>query len=97
MATTRLYVQSGIAKQFSEAYANALAGMPVGDPSKAETIAGPVADAIQAKTVGSYLETGKKEGRILTGGSLVEGSKSVYQPTGAPLPLTRRWWQEHPI
>ncbi len=54
----------------------------VGDPATYGTYMGPVASERAMKTILDYLEVGKKEGRVLTGGGRVAGADGWFvQPT----------------
>ena len=53
----------------------------VGDPSKQETYMGPLNDEKAFKKVTGYIEIGKKEGRLLTGGTFDKSKGWFVDPT----------------
>ncbi|MGH9327430.1 MAG: L-glutamate gamma-semialdehyde dehydrogenase, partial [Terriglobia bacterium] len=53
----------------------------VGDPEAPESEMGPVINAAAKKSILEYIETGKREGRLLTGGGEVSGSGHYLEPT----------------
>ena len=54
----------------------------VGDPAAYGTYMGPVASERAMKTILEYIEVGKREGKLLTGGARVEGKDGWFvQPT----------------
>ena len=55
--------------------------LKLGDPADIATDLGPQADAAQANTVAKYLEVGKEEGHVLTGGSRSGAGENFIQPT----------------
>merc|ERR1719414_1021082 len=81
-ASSRLFVHEDIYDEFSAAAAEAAKGWTTGDPTKPETMQGPIVDKIQFDRVMSYIEKGKSEGaKVLAGGGR-EGEKGYYvQPT----------------
>lgn len=82
---SRIFVQEGIADKFVEhlkgAFEQISAGDLIGDPSKQQTQIGPIADKAQFKRVMEYLEIGKKDGKLVTGG-IQRGKNGLYvEPT----------------
>ena len=69
---SRIFVQEGIADKYIEMlkgyFEAASKSNAIGDPSLAETQVGPLADKTQFKRVMEYLEIGKKDGELVTGG-----------------------------
>ena len=54
----------------------------MGDPTKEDTMVGPLVSEDQRKTVLDYIETGKKEGaEILVGGNVIDGPGYYVEPT----------------
>ncbi|KAF4956814.1 hypothetical protein FGADI_3596 [Fusarium gaditjirri] len=76
MANSRVYVQDTIAEKFIEASKKALATAKPGDPTQKGVDHGPQADKTQYETVLSYIDEGKKSGK------LVQGGKGSYDKTG---------------
>lgn len=82
---SRIFVQEGIADKFIEllkaAFEAFSKGNMIGDPSLKETQVGPLADKAQFKRVMEYLEIGKKDGQLVTGG-IQRGKDGLYvEPT----------------
>jgi len=70
-ASTRIYVEESFAPKFLEAFKAAVevsTAQLVGDPNDRNKIIGTIVDAHQHKRVMSYIEKGKSEGKLLTGG-----------------------------
>jgi alpha-ketoglutaric semialdehyde dehydrogenase len=85
-ATSRVFVQEGIYKQFSEALIETVKSLRVGDGMDASTYLGPAVSRDQQETVLEYLQIGKQEGaKIGAGGTPLTGGaydKGYYvQPT----------------
>jgi 1-pyrroline-5-carboxylate dehydrogenase len=54
----------------------------VGDPERSEVTMGPVISAEARDKIASYIEAGKKTGRVIAGGGLVEGQDGYFvRPT----------------
>lgn len=84
VASSRVLVQENIApeyiKQVKVAYENAAKAM--GDPSKTETMFGPLADKKQFERVMGFLSDGKAEGiEVLVGGERLGDKGTFVQPT----------------
>jgi acyl-CoA reductase-like NAD-dependent aldehyde dehydrogenase len=82
---SRIFVQEGIADKFIDLLKSAFEGFSkgtaIGDPSLKETQVGPLADKAQFKRVMEYLEIGKKDGQLVTGG-IQRGKDGLYvEPT----------------
>jgi len=82
-ASSRTFVQEGIAGKFTEAlkaHFEALSGA-MGDPMSESTYLGPLADQAQFDRVMDFLEAGKHDAKTLTGGGR-HGNKGYYiEPT----------------
>ena len=79
IAASRLFVQSSIADKFIEtlkAHFQGATGI-MGDPSDTKTMLGPLADAKQLERVLGFIETGKKEAKLLVGGER-KGDKGAF-------------------
>lgn len=82
---SRVYVQEGIAEKFIAAlkkgFEDLSKGNAIGDPSKADTQVGPLADKAQFKRVMEFMEIGKRDGSLVTGG-VRRGDKGTFvEPT----------------
>lgn len=82
---SRVYVQEGIAEKFIEQLKNGFEelskGTAIGDPSKPDTQVGPLADKAQFQRVMEFMEIGKKDGSLVTGG-VRRGEKGTFvEPT----------------
>jgi aldehyde dehydrogenase (NAD+) len=83
VATSRTYVQEGIAEKFTEALKARFEGFSAatGDPMAPTTFLGPVADKAQFERVMEYVAEGKKNATLLTGGAQ-KGTKGYFiEPT----------------
>jgi aldehyde dehydrogenase (NAD+) len=83
-ASSRVFVQEGIAPKFIEGIKKAFedATKKMGDPSLAETAFGPLADKKQFERVMGFLNDGKAEGvEVLTGGGRLGDKGTFVQPT----------------
>ncbi|KAK7432160.1 hypothetical protein QQZ08_001105 [Neonectria magnoliae] len=69
MANSRVYVQEGIASPFIEVFKRKFAAVRAGDPTRKDINHGPQADQTQYKHVLSFIEEGKKSGKLLLGGN----------------------------
>ena len=59
-----------------------VAALAIGDPAEHGKALGPVASERAMKTILGYIEVGKKEGKLLTGGGRIEGQSGWFiQPT----------------
>lgn len=83
VASSRVYVQSSIASEFTSAVKTAMAAMGTsGDPLVAGTARGPQADKLQFDRVVGFLEEAKSEGaEIVMGGGHEEKQGYYIQPT----------------
>lgn len=82
---SRVYVQSSIAEPFiaalKQGFEDLSRGTAIGDPSKPDTQVGPLADKAQYSRVMEFLEIGKREGSLVTGG-VRRGDKGTFvEPT----------------
>ncbi|MBI4376311.1 MAG: gamma-aminobutyraldehyde dehydrogenase [Elusimicrobia bacterium] len=81
-AATRLYVQEGALKKFSEAFLREVGKIRVGDPSKPETDMGPLVCSEQRDRVEGFLQRAKTA-KILAGGGRPKSLKKGFymEPT----------------
>jgi acyl-CoA reductase-like NAD-dependent aldehyde dehydrogenase len=72
-AGSRLLIQRGIHEEFVAALAEAARGHVLGDPGDRATTMGPLISPEQLDRVLGYIEIGRQEGELVTGGSNPEG------------------------
>ncbi|KAI1179079.1 aldehyde dehydrogenase [Nemania sp. FL0916] len=82
-AASRVYVQEGIYDKFLEGYKRAMEerAQAIGDPDAAETVLGPIVDKLQFDRVSGFLERGRGQGTLVTGGSRVGEQGYFIEPT----------------
>ncbi|KAI0799433.1 aldehyde dehydrogenase [Xylaria sp. FL0064] len=82
-AASRVYVQEGIYEKFLESYKKAMEerSKTVGDPDAVETLMGPIVDKAQFDRVSGFLERGRNQGTLLTGGSRIGDQGFFIEPT----------------
>ncbi|KAI1334533.1 aldehyde dehydrogenase [Xylariaceae sp. FL0016] len=82
-AASRVYVQEGIYDKFVAGYKKAMEerGKTVGDPDQSETTMGPVVDKLQFDRVTGFMERGRSQGTLLTGGCRIGDTGFFVQPT----------------
>jgi len=82
-AASRVYVQEGIYDKFVAGYKKAMADKAklIGDPDKEETVIGPLIDKSQFDRVSGFIERGKSQGSLITGGSRVGDKGYFIEPT----------------
>src|SRR5690606_37473771 len=74
VCTNRIYVQRGVAEEFTRAFAAASQAMKVGDPMEDDTDVGPLVDAQGLDKVRSHLDDAVSKGaRVVSGGRSLEG------------------------
>jgi len=94
-ACSRAIVVENVYDAFLEKLKGRVEQINVGEPAAPSTFMGPVINHNARRSILEYIETGKKEGRLVTGGG--EGSSSGYfiEPTViADVPPTARVAQE---
>ncbi len=80
-ACSRVIVDEKIHAEFVEKLVAATKALTIGD-AKDDTIAGPVSSLKSEKKILEYVEIGKSEGKLLTGGKKVDGLNGYYiEPT----------------
>lgn len=82
---SRVFVQDSIADRFigllKTAFENASKNGDIGDPSDKNTKVGPLADKAQFNRVMEFLQIGKKDGELVTGG-VQHGENGLFvEPT----------------
>jgi 1-pyrroline-5-carboxylate dehydrogenase len=81
-ACSRAIVSEKVYEPFLSKLKAAVEKIAIGDPDKPETYLGPVVNAGARDKIVSYIERGKKEGRLITGGGPVAGRDGYFvQPT----------------
>lgn len=81
VASSRIYVQETIAEKFLAKFKEMTEKEKPGSQWDDSTKHGPVVDELQYKNILSYIEVGKKEATLVTGGNTA-GSKGYYiEPT----------------
>jgi aldehyde dehydrogenase (NAD+) len=88
MANSRIYVQDSVAENFIKLLEEKFGPVKLGDPTLHETNHGPQADKVQYNNVLKYLEIGKKDGKLITGGNPDSHENGYFIPptifTGLP-------------
>ncbi|WP_158751936.1 L-glutamate gamma-semialdehyde dehydrogenase [Acidobacterium sp. S8] len=81
-ACSRAIIEEPLYDVFIDRIREAVPKLTIGDPAKNPNM-GPVVNARAMKTIQSYIETGKKEGRLIAGGNAVETPEQGYflEPT----------------
>src|ERR1700761_4353786 len=82
-AQSRIYVQESIAEKYLEGLKGAFAQFNslTGDPAKETTQLGPLVDKQQFDRVMKYIEAGKEESTLITGGKRVGSEGYFIEPT----------------
>ena len=91
-ATSRVVVEDAIADEFVKMLVERARKLKVGNGLEADVDVGPVVDEQQLKTVLRYLETGKKEARLLLGGERMGGRQYENGYFVAPTVFDRVPW-----
>jgi acyl-CoA reductase-like NAD-dependent aldehyde dehydrogenase len=75
VASSRVYVHDSIKEEFVARFKAAFEGLDsaFGDPFAASTQIGPLVDKLQFERVSKYVESGKQEATLVTGGSQFPG------------------------
>ena len=80
-ACSRAIVHETVYDEFVKRIAPKVAALKVGHPARQEMAMGPVINEDSRKKILSYMEVGRKEGRLLCGGGAVDGDGYYLQPT----------------
>lgn len=80
IASSRVYVQSSIIKEFLGLYQSAIEAQAsvIGSAHDEKTTHGPQVDRVQHEKIKKYLEVGKTEGKVLFGGSAPDREVRVF-------------------
>lgn len=77
----RIFVPRSLHDEFVQALAKRADAAVVGDALDADTELGPIQNARQFETVKGFLETAKRDGTIVAGGSVIDRPGYFVQPT----------------
>jgi len=91
-ATSRVVVEDAVGDEFVKMLVERARKLRVGNGLDADTDVGPLVDEQQLKTVLRYLETGKKEARLLLGGERIGGREYENGYFVAPTVFDRVSW-----
>ena len=80
-ACSRAIVVEKVYDAFLDKLKERVEKIKVGSPVEQETYMGPVINAKAKQSIQEYIETGKKEGRLLTGGGEASGPGHFLEPT----------------
>jgi 1-pyrroline-5-carboxylate dehydrogenase len=80
-ACSRAIVSEKIYKEFVDKLAEKARAIKVGPTEDSDNYMGPVINESAMKSILDYIEVGKKEGRVLSGGGRAEGAGYFIQPT----------------
>jgi len=80
-ACSRAIVDDPIYDEFVEKLEAKVAALKVGAPEDRSTFMGPVISAGARKTILDYIEVGRGEGRLITGGEVLPGDGYFVKPT----------------
>ena len=80
-ACSRAIVDEAIYDEFLEKLKAKTDGLTIGSPDRIENYMGPVINARAKENILDYIETGKQEGRLITGGGSAEGDGYFIKPT----------------
>jgi 1-pyrroline-5-carboxylate dehydrogenase len=80
-ACSRAIVDQAVYDQFLEKLRAEVAGLKVGPSDDPANYMGPVINAGAKRSILDYIEVGKQEGRLITGGSAAPGDGYFIQPT----------------
>lgn len=80
-ACSRAIVHEKVYDEFVKRIQPKVAALKVGHPTRQDVAMGPVINEDSRKKILSYMEVGKKEGRLLCGGGAVDGNGYYLQPT----------------
>lgn len=80
-ACSRAIVDASIYDQFVDKLKARVAKITVGDPQDQKNYMGPVVNAAAMKSISEYIEIGKSEGRLISGGNRVGDKGFFLEPT----------------
>jgi 1-pyrroline-5-carboxylate dehydrogenase len=80
-ACSRAIVDEAVYDEFLDKVKTKVAALTVGPSDDHANFMGPVINASARKSILEYIEVGKKEGRLISGGGPAEGAGNFIQPT----------------
>lgn len=80
-ACSRAIVEASVYDDFLQKLRARVANISVGDPAEQGTFMGPVVNEKALSTISKYVETGKKEGKLIAGGNRLERDGYFLEPT----------------
>ncbi len=80
-ACSRAIVDARVYDALLELVVEKVAQLQLGDPSLPGTQIGPVINASALASISAYIETGRREGRVVAGGQLISGEGYFVAPT----------------
>src|SRR5699024_8177693 len=80
-ACSRAIIHQDVYDQVLERTAELTKEVTVGDPAEYGTLVGPVIDEIQFNKIREYIDIGKQEGKLITGGETDDSKGYFVQPT----------------
>ncbi len=80
-ACSRAIVDEAVYDEFLEKLKAKTESLTIGSPDRIENYMGPVINARAKENILDYIETGKKEGRLITGGEAATGEGYFIKPT----------------
>jgi 1-pyrroline-5-carboxylate dehydrogenase len=80
-ACSRAIVETSVYDEFVEKLKQRVATISVGDPKDPHNYMGPVVNQSALDSIVSYIEKGKREGRLIAGGKRAEGDGFFLEPT----------------
>jgi len=93
-ACSRAIVDEAVYDEFLDKLKAQVAGLTVGPSDESSNYMGPVINESAQRTILQYIETGKKEGRLVCGGEAAPGGYFVQPTVIADVPSTARVFQE---
>jgi 1-pyrroline-5-carboxylate dehydrogenase len=93
-ACSRAIVHSAVYDQFVEKLRDTVAKVTMGPPEEFSNYMGPVINARAQETILKYIETGRKEGRLVTGGAVEPGGYFIQPTVIADVDSKARIFQE---
>ncbi|KAJ6144400.1 hypothetical protein N7470_008295 [Penicillium chermesinum] len=92
VANSRIYVQESVAEAFGQTFKALLGAVKQGDPLDPATTAGPQIDKLQFEKIKTYLEIGRKEGKLALGSP--EDSRLVKEEIFGPVVVLNTFKEE---
>ena len=80
-ACSRAIVDEGVYDEFLSKLKEKTEALTIGSPEELQNYMGPVINGKAKQSILNYIETGKQEGRVLTGGAPAEGEGYFIKPT----------------